>query len=145
METSKYIIVDNNLVFREDLKSILENEFNASVIYTINNEEDLFQLTDLMVVDIIFVNLSLSRKNGFDTIKRFLWMYPYLNVVGINTFYSEQIYLLQLIEVGFKGCIDGNNIYIELNEVLSRLKNGQIFFSKNVVKTLGFNKHNSQK
>jgi len=132
METLKTIIVDNNSFFREDLKLILECEFCTKVIATIENEDELFYLSN-QNVDIVFVNLTVSRKNEFKTIKRFLWEFPEKKVIGINTFFSEDNYLHQLIEVGFKGCIDGNNIYNELDDAIAKVINGGMYFSKKVL------------
>jgi len=133
MDALNAIIVDNNNLFREDFKLILECEFRVKVIATIDNEDDLFSMKKEQRVDIIFVNLSVSRRNEFYAMKRFLWEFPHVKVIGINTFFSEVNYLLQLIEVGFKGCIDGNNIYNELNDAIVKVANGGMYFSKKVL------------
>jgi len=135
MDAIKIIIVDNNVVFSRDFKSILETEFSANVVATIDNCEDLLKLKSLKV-DIIFINLAMARKNRFHAIKLFLWTYPKINVIGINTFFTEPKYLLRLIEVGFKGCIDGNNIYNELNDAINKVVNGKMFFSKEILERL---------
>jgi len=131
----RVIIVDNNRFFREDFKSILENEFSSIVIATLDNDKDLFNLNNVVSADLIFINLAIARVTGFQTIKQFIWKIPTMKVVGINSFFSEQIYLRQLIEIGFKGCIDGNNIYSELNEVFDKVTNGRLFFSNTISMT----------
>lgn len=135
METIKIIIVDNNHFFREDFKLILESEFPVKVITIIDSDNELFEINDLKP-DIIFINLAIARRNGFQTIKHFLWEYPQMKVIGINTFFSEPNYLHQLIAVGIKGCIDGDNIYNELNEAINKVMKGSVFFSRRVLETL---------
>ena len=135
MANPRVIIVDNNRFFREDFKSILENEFSSIVIATLDNDKDLFNLNNVVSADLIFINLAIARVTGFQTIKQFIWKIPTMKVVGINSFFSEQIYLRQLIEIGFKGCIDGNNIYSELNEVFDKVTNGRLFFSNTISMT----------
>ena len=136
MEDLKFIIVESNLVFRDALKAILENEFSAEVISMINCDEDLPHIKKVVEADIIFINLAIAGRNGFETIKRFHWDYPFLKVIAINTYYAEQIYLLKLIEVGMKGCVDGNNISNEIEEAVRKVMQGEIFFSKRVVKKI---------
>lgn len=135
MKNQRVIIVDNNVVFREDFKSILENEFSATVIATLDNDKDLLNLNNVVSADLIFINLAVARVTGFQTIKQFIWKIPTMKVIGINSYFSEQIYLIQLIEIGFKGCIDSNNIYSELNEVFDKVTNGRLFFSNTISMT----------
>lgn len=132
MKAIKTIIVDNNPYFSVDLKLILESEFSADVIAVIDCEEALYGYQDSKV-DIIFLNLIIARKNSFQNIKRFLWENSQMKVIGINTFLSEPNYLFQLIEVGMKGCIDGNNIYSELTEALTKVLNGGSYFSSRLI------------
>jgi len=126
------IIVDNNQFFREDFKSILENEFSSIVIASLDNVKDLFNLNDAACADLIFINLAIARGTGFKTIKKFIWETPNIKVIGINAYFFEQLYLLQLIEIGFKGCIDSNNIYNELDEAIDKVMNGGVFFTNSI-------------
>lgn len=133
MKSLKFIIVENNIVFRNAFKAILEKEFSAEVIATMNSIEDLSIQKNLVEADIIFIKLAIVGKDDLDLIRRILWEYPFLKVVGITS-HTEHIYLLKLLEVGFKGCLDINNIGNEIYESVSNVVNGRIFFTEKVLK-----------
>lgn len=141
MNTLKFIIVENNPILRDTFRSILEKELFAMVIATLNSDEELFYQRNIIDIDIIFINLEVAGRSGFETIKRFLWDFPFLRVVGVNTYYAEQVYLLKLIETGMKGCIDADNIHNEIDEAVDNVMRGQLFFTKRVKDNLWPNRN----
>lgn len=133
MAALKLVIVENDLVFRDTVRSILENEFSTRIT-TITDDEDYIHQKNIVEADIIFINLAIAGRDDFKIIKSFLWDYPFIKVVAIYTHYSEQIFLIKLLEIGFKGCVHGNNIYFELKEVVNKILQGEIFFSRKILK-----------
>lgn len=133
MKNLKFIIVEDNEVFRETLKKFLTDEFSSKVIAEFHNGEELMNLDSIYASDIIFINLVLPGVDGFEITKKILWKYPLLKIVGI-TFYTDDVYLLQLFEAGFRGCIDKNNIFEEVAEAVEMVLSGHYYFSNNIVK-----------
>jgi DNA-binding NarL/FixJ family response regulator len=133
MKGLKFIIVEDNIVFRETLKRFLTDEFSSKIIAEVSCGEELTKLNNINAADIIFMNLILPGVNGFEITKKILWDYPFLKVVGI-AFFPDDAYLLQLFEAGFKGCLDKNNIFNEISEAVETVMDGQYYFSSSIVR-----------
>lgn len=132
MDSLNFIIVETNPVIIDALKSVLEVEFSANVISIISSDEELFCQKRTIEVHVIFINLEIAEKNGLTTIKKFLWDYPFVKIIGINTNNTKQTSMLKLIEAGMKGCIDGNNIYNETKEAVNNVIQGFLFFTNKI-------------
>jgi len=133
MKDLNFILVDDNEIFRETLKKFLADEFSSKVIAEVNRSEELLTLDNIHVADIIFINLVIPGANEFEIVKRILWNYPLLKVIGI-TYYTDAIYLLQLIEAGFKGGLDKNKIFDEVADAVGMVMGGNYYFSSSILK-----------
>lgn len=139
MKNIKVIVVENNLVFRKTFVQFLIEELSVRVIAELDNQEELVTLSNLCSADIIFINKNISGTERLETIKMVLWNYPCLKMINISIF-SDFVYLNSLVEVGFKGFIDCDNIFNDLNNALENVMKGQYFFSKNIAASLYQNK-----
>ena len=133
MKDLNFILVDDNEIFRETLKKFLTDEFSSKVVAEVNRGEELLTIDNIHVADIIFINLVLPGVNDFEIVKRILWNYPLLNVIGI-TYYTDGIYLLQLVEAGFKGGLDKNKIFDEVADAVGTVMGGNYYFSSSILK-----------
>jgi DNA-binding NarL/FixJ family response regulator len=58
-------------------------------------------------------------------------MYPTIKIVAV-TMHIEKLFLVQLIETGFKGCVNKSDIWANLNEALNTVYSGSIYFPDDI-------------
>lgn len=127
MEKLKVIVVDDSKRFRESLKLLLENVFNVEIIAEASNGNEFLALEEAFVSDIIFMDLCMTNGNGWDTAKEFIDKYPNAKIVAV-TMFTDKAYLVQLIEIGFKGCIYKNDIIHHIKNAIDSVMNGRLYF-----------------
>lgn len=131
MEKLKLIIVDDSEQFRHNLKYILICEFGAQIIGEASNGEEFLSIRHAFQADIILMDLCMPRKNGWEVAKRFLQDNPRSKLIAI-TMHSDQAFLQQLIEIGFRGCIIKREIIDNLKNAIEIVANGGYYFSENI-------------
>lgn len=113
----KLVLVDDNNLFRDDLKFFLENKLLHVVIAEAASGEEFLALKNLSEADIILMDLSMDPMSGFEATKKILWDFPDLKIIAI-TMNSENVLLMKLLETGFQGFIFKTEIYKSLENVL---------------------------
>src|SRR5271166_3895570 len=103
MKKLKFIIIDENLEFRNAFKAFLLDQYDAVIIGEASNAKDLPQIKGIIrMADIIFIDLMMTNKSGIALAKELLWFYHHsLKIIAI-TMQVEKVYLITLIEAGFK-------------------------------------------
>lgn len=133
MNHPKIIIVDNNHEYRNTLKSLLINEYDAEIIAEASNSKEFNSINNLHLADIILMDIMMPEIDGIMLTKSILWKYPGLKIIAI-TMLVDKIYLDTLIGAGFKGYIFKNNLFKELNIALKTVIGGKLYFPKSILK-----------
>jgi len=127
MTKLKIILVDDNQIFRDSIKDLLENKFGYEVIAQAGNGEDFLNLPKSLKPDVILMDLSMPQIDGFTATKKYFWDYPQSKIIAVTN-HIEKAYLLKLIETGFKGCIFKNDIFAELQPAIQNVTSGKMWF-----------------
>lgn len=64
-EKPNIIIVDDHLIFRQGLKSIISNEEIANVIGEASNGIEFLQLLTYLKPDLVLMDIDMPHMNGF--------------------------------------------------------------------------------
>lgn len=131
MRNLKIILVDDNAQFRQSMKEVLEVEFSATIIAEASNGAEFLQLTDLPIVDIVLMDLSMPELNGVTTTQRYIYENLKAKVIAV-TMFTDQAYLDQLIAAGFKGCIFKHDFFSEIKDAIQVVARGGVYFPKTI-------------
>lgn len=127
----KIIIVDDSRTFRNGLKFLIENKEKYEIIGEAANGDEFSHLKNIDEADIIFMDLNMPDSNGIEIAKRTLWDKPFLNIIAI-TMYTDNAYMIKLLEAGFKGCIFKTTITSDFDMAVEKVMRGKYFFPKNI-------------
>lgn len=125
------ILVDDNQIFLEGLKSLLERRHDLQVIYTYNSGTDLLADDKFGYADLILLDIEMPGISGFETAKRINYLYPQIKIIAI-TMYQDQVYLQQLIEAGFKGFVNKTEVDHSLFAVIDSVLKNTFSFPENI-------------
>ena len=123
----KIIVVDDNKTFRDAIKDYLENYLGHNVIWEGSSGEEFLDEAPAHMADIILMDIEMHRVNGIDATHAINIRVPWAKIIAV-TMNIEKIFLLQLIENGFKGCVSKSEIAEKLEIALNRVNSGQLFF-----------------
>lgn len=125
------IIVDDNVVFRKVVKDFLQNEYQYTVIGEASCADDFFSLPNIHQSNIILMDLQMPDKDGYFITKEILKHFSFLNIIAI-TMHTDKAYLMELIKVGFKGCVFKPEFYQNIQSAISSVSDNRYYFPKEI-------------
>jgi two-component system, NarL family, response regulator LiaR len=126
----KIIIVDDNDLFRMNIKFYLEKKLKHQVIAEARSGNEFLQMHNKHVADIILMDIEMNDTNGIAATKKVLQNMN-LKIIAL-TMHVEKVFLVELIGAGFKGCVFKTNVYSELENALNDVYAGKFFFPENI-------------
>ena len=128
----KIIIVDDNAIYREGVKFLLENFYGFEVIGEASNGAEYLKLSNKYYADITLMDIEMPEMNGIEAAKRVLNIHNELKIIAI-TDYHNNVYQYHLICAGFKACIFKDNFYDEFESTVNKVLDGKMNFPKNIL------------
>lgn len=128
---NKIIIVDDNNQFREYLKQFIERELKYVVIAEASDGTDFLELPNIHDADIVLMDIAMERMNGFEACKRVLNVCYNTKLIAV-TMHTEKVFLLNLVESGFKGCVFKSRIFEDLARAIETVMNGKYCFPEGI-------------
>lgn len=118
----KLIVVDDNKRFLEAITFFLKEKLKFEVIDQFNSGLDLLNSNKTIHADIILLDIEMPDMNGFEVAKRLLYKHNNLKLVAVTN-HSDQVFLDDLIESGFKGFVPKNTVFDHMAKVLNEVFN----------------------
>jgi DNA-binding NarL/FixJ family response regulator len=121
-EKIKVIIVDDSYDFIQGLLFYLEKELNYSVIGIASNGKELLEHPLLQEAEILLIDCEMPIMNGIETAINITKLYPHMLMIA-TTLYDENVYIEELLHVGFKGYVNKADINKKLKIVMDYILN----------------------
>jgi len=130
----KLIIVDDNKQFLNTLRLFIQENLNHTVIAVAESGEEFLKIDPITIrdADIILMDIMMNRLNGFETTKQITWLYPNLKIIAV-TMHIEKVFLNEVLEAGFKGCVFKSEIFDTLEKALNEVSSGHIYINKQLL------------
>lgn len=131
MEQIKIILTDDHQLFRDGIKSLLNDTKNISVIDEAGDEIELFKKIEKNLPDIIILDISLPGASGIDITKKITKQYPSIKIL-ILSMHIEDEFVVNALEAGAKGYLPKDINKAELLEAIYTINKGEEYYSRNV-------------
>jgi DNA-binding NarL/FixJ family response regulator len=126
-EKIQVIIVDDNPIFLEAISSYLSKQEKYEVLAEFTSGPSLLEALDNYDPDLILLDIEMPWLNGMETAKRLNAHGMRLKLIAI-TMYYDGIYIKKLIEAGFMGFVNKNNVTENLSGVIDTVMKGELAF-----------------
>ncbi len=127
----KIILLDDHLIFRDGLKSLLAQDEHVSIIGEASDAEQLFKILDRVIPDVLIADISLPDESGIEITRRMQAHYQCVSVL-ILSMHSSQEYVLSALDAGAKGYLPKDCSASELKEAIQSLAKGDTYFSPTI-------------
>lgn len=135
MKKPEIIIVDDHLIFRQGLKSLITSENIASVVGEASNGKEFLQLLSQLKPDLVLMDIDMPHMNGMEATQKALEMIPDLKIIAFTMFGDEEYYY-KMIDLGVKGFILKSSGINELEKAISEVMIGESYFSNEVLRKI---------
>ena len=123
----RLIIVDDNIMFRTSIKEFLTCKYDCEVIAEASNGNDFLKLKEVADADVVLMDIEMDKTNGIEATKQISWMVPGIKVLAV-TMLNEKVFLKQLIEAGFKGCVFKTDVFKILFPAIIEVMSGRLYY-----------------
>mgnify|MGYP001015467932 FL=1 len=114
------LVVDDSIMIRKLIKTILENE-NHKVIAEASNGEEAYNMYTKFNPDLVTMDVSMPNVNGIIAVKKIINNYPEANIIMVSAI-SQRDMVFEALESGAKHYIikpiTREKIISVINEVL---------------------------
>ncbi|MBR4441238.1 MAG: response regulator [Bacteroidales bacterium] len=131
MDKIKIILVDDKVVYRNAIKTLLQKLGDIDIIAEVSNGAEFLRLLQFCKPDLVFIDIEMPEMNGIEATKAALKINPSIVIIGLSM-YDNKKYVNDLIEAGARGYLlklsDNAHIFRQI------LKNprAQFFYSKDI-------------
>jgi len=134
-EKPSLIIVDDHLIFRQGLKSIIDIENIANVIGEASSGSEFLELLKIHKPDVVLMDIEMPYMNGMEATRKALEMVPDMKIIAVTMFGDEEYYY-KMIELGVKGFIVKSSGINELENAIREVMMGESYFSNELLRKI---------
>lgn len=102
MRPIRVLLVDDHLVLRQGLRSLLSQYPDLLVVGETGDEADAIDLAASLQPDVVLLDIRLGRQDGLELARRLRRLQPELRII-ILTAYDDETFLLQAAQAGVHG------------------------------------------
>jgi DNA-binding NarL/FixJ family response regulator len=128
MEPLRILLVDDHVLFRKGIASLLSGREDFTVVGEANDGIEAVTLAQQTFPDIILMDVNMPRQNGIETVKVIKREMPHIQIVML-TVSDDDNDLFEAIKSGAKGYLLKNLEPQELYTMLDRLRQGEAAIS----------------
>ena len=137
MKTIKLALVDDEALFLNGLKAILESENSLEVVYTNNSGSQFLKeyTSPLPYPDIILLDLKMDDIDGVETANRIKEVNPEQKIIVLSSYYKDTFsgYMMQL---GVNAFLPKHIPPDELIKIINIVEEKGLYFNENQFKSL---------
>jgi len=135
VKTPDIIIVDDHLIFRQGLKSLITSENFARVIGEASNGKEFIELLKRLKPDLVLMDIDMPHMNGLEATEKAIEIMPDLKIIAFSMF-SDEEYYYKMIDRGVKGFILKTSGINELENAIQNVMMGDSYFSNELLRKI---------
>ena len=136
-QTINIFIVDDHAIFRDGLKSVLNQIEGFQVIYEAETGKEFLSVLDKFTPDIVLMDISMPEMDGIEATEKALVKYPTLKIITLSS-YSDHVYYYKMIKAGVQGFVLKKSGKEELEKAIKEVYEGNNFFPQDILRNLIF-------
>jgi two-component system NarL family response regulator len=133
--TIRLLLVDDQRVFREALRSFLDNESDLTVVGEAANGRDALRLARTLKPDVVVLDVAMPEMNGFETAARIRAQVPGIRILALSA-HDDKRYVLGMLEAGVAGYVSKDTAARDLVQAIRKVAAGQSYLGPEVTEAV---------
>ncbi len=130
-EKQRIIIVEDQTILREGLRSLLAYQHDLEIIGEARDGLEAMRKVDALLPDLVLTDISMPRMNGIDAIKEIKKKWPRIKILALTVNDSEE-YVLAALKAGADGYILKDATNSELLRAIRNILSGNRVLSPGI-------------
>jgi DNA-binding NarL/FixJ family response regulator len=143
----KVMLVDDHVLFRKGLASLLDAQPNIKVIGEASNGLEAIELTKVLQPDLIMMDINMPKCDGIQATRVIKQILPQTKIVMLTASEDDQ-YLFEAIKIGAQGYLLKDLELYQLLDLLESISKGEAILSSamatKIFRELSHEKHNEK-
>lgn len=148
MESLSILILDDEKVFRDEIREFLENE--SFTVNAADKPSEAFKILEKLHVDVLILDLRLPEMDGFAVLEKVKQLYPHIEVIMI-TGHGDMDAVIQAMRMGaveffpkpfrlldMKAAIKRTRRFIDLAHKLNEVNKSYELLSRDLMSNFGY-------
>jgi two-component system, NarL family, nitrate/nitrite response regulator NarL len=128
-------IVDDHQIMIDGIKALLNNDKRFQVTGQNTSPVNALQELKDKQPDILITDINMKEMSGIELAKKIRQVYPDLKILALSM-HGDRETISDMLVAGINGYVLKNTGMEELTHALTRISNGQLFFSDDVTAEL---------
>ena len=143
--TTTIIIADDHAIYRNGLKTFLENQpdVNYRIVAEAANGVELLKKVERYNPDIVITDIGMPEMDGIESCKSIKENHPLTTVIAL-TFHEEREFVLQMIYAGASAYVIKNNPPEDILRAIETVLKGIAYYSSTICDKIVNNNKNKQ-
>jgi DNA-binding NarL/FixJ family response regulator len=133
--TTKIILVDDHLLFREGMKLLIETEGMGVVIAEAPDGKAFLDMLEPLDPDLVLMDIEMPVMGGIEATEKAIAMKPSLKILLVTMLDMSNDYA-KLINTGAMGCVLKSAGKQELENAIKTVINGESYFSNELLRKI---------
>ena len=131
MDNIKVLLVDDHIIVRNGIKSLLESEEGINVVGEASNGEEAVAAYESVSPDLVIMDIKMPKKNGIEATRVIKQKHSDSRVV-ILSMHDIEDYVLQAVESGADGYLLKDTGKESFIKALKKVYKGEKYFSSDI-------------
>ncbi len=124
----RIVIADDHALFRQGLRSLLEQAPGMAVVGEAEDGLDLLRLLKHVPADLVLLDIAMPNFRGIEAIPKIKAAYPKTRIMMV-TMYDDREFLYQAISAGADGYFLKKSVDRELFSAIKEVSHGRVYVS----------------
>jgi DNA-binding NarL/FixJ family response regulator len=124
MKTINLLLVDDQALFRESIRSLLQQNMQAIQISEAANGKEALEILKTNPIDVVLLDVNMPEMNGIEVASEILSNYQQTNVIILSQHGGEAL-IIHLLKLGVHGFLHKNTNANELKIAIETVLRGE--------------------
>jgi DNA-binding NarL/FixJ family response regulator len=129
------LLVDDHPIFREGLRSLIDNSDAALVIGEAGDGAEAVRLAGELKPDLVIMDLTMPIMNGIDATREITKKYPDTRVLALSM-ESNRFFVVEVLKAGAAGYVLKDTAFAELLDAIHAVARGETYLPRKVATLL---------
>ncbi len=135
MEKIKVILSDDHQMFRDGVKSILNDEAGIEVVGEVGRGQDLIEMLRSLTPDLLITDISMPGMSGLEISEYIKKNHPGVKVLILSMHVNEE-FIVKALETGASGYLPKDTSMSELLAAIYAINKGENYYNKDISDTV---------
>jgi two-component system response regulator NreC len=131
MGSIKVVLADDHKIVRKGLRSLIEDEIDLEVVGEAATGREAIELTEEENPDVVLMDISMPRLNGFEATRRIMESRPGIKVLML-TVHDNEDYIFRSLEAGASGYLIKETAPERLIEAIHTVKGDGAYLGSSI-------------